>query len=399
MKDPNLRANLLKKNPPLPDDQLPASSEERKIIAELFKSVVDTNNPEFIKEFNQDMAIRSCRGFTVATFLKEKNTLEVAIKKTIVILHQCLEWRVSLKASTICDRTAPRRELFKKRWVNGISGTDNEGRQVWVLHPPNPAIMDEFKGLDLVLNHTMDMEMIARKKMIEGAKLGHPAYKHVVIMDLGQESISLRVLKYMKNNLCFKPKGTDEELNIDEWFYPDVMQTMWIINAPFIFKAIWAIAKPFIHPVTRSKFKICGPDYLEKMHKLGLTKASLPKYMGGTGADPVGYHCKVKVSAGYVEKSQPLRVQAGDVLMWDIEVESRTIEISGSVKTGGKDISLVEKTLLEYNKCVAGKMTMESDGTVEFVFSNESASWYSKIVKYDIRIIEPPNPECFTPLK
>jgi len=381
MKDTKLRAELDKANPKLPEDQLPPNDFERNVIKQLWDSV----NPEYIKEMNSDIAIRFVRGFTVGTYMKNDGlSEEEAVKKTIELLDYALEWRVTVGASSLCDRPTPNRELFKKLWVNGVAGVEKYGRQVWVVHPPSEKIMTELTGEELILNHARDMETLARKKTVEGAKMGHPAYKHVVIMDLGQESVSLKGMKFMRNTLGFKPKAAKEPLFITEWFYPDCMANMWIINAPFIFQAIWAVAKAFIHPVTRQKLQMCGSDYLEKMTAAGLTKSCLPKYMGGTGNDPIGYHYQVKVSAGY-EEVVKMQARRGETISWDIELQKHDVNVSGEIV--GDSQALVKKTLLKAGGCIQGRRVMERDGEVRFVFCNKHSSWYSKAVRYDIRIV------------
>lgn len=397
MEDPKLRAAHDKAKPSLPEDQLAPNDIERNVCKQLWDAVKKTGNPAYIKEMNWDIAIRFCRGFTVGTYMKNDGLSEEdAVKKTIELLLYCMEWRVSVGASSLCDRAIPNRKLFKKLWVNGISGVEKNGRQLWVVHPASERMMTELTGEEIILNHARDMETLARKKTVEGAKMGHPAYKHVVIMDLGQEPVSLKGIQFMRNTLAFKPKAAKDPLFITEWFYPDCMANMWIINAPFLFQAIWAVAKPFIHPVTRQKLQMCGSDYLQKMADAGITKECLPKYMGGLGDDPIGYHYEVKISAGY-EEIVKRRARRGETISWDIEVQKHDVNVSGDL-LGDSQVPLVKKTLLKAGDCIQGHITMEFDGEVRFVFSNKHSSWHSKTVRYDIRIARSENdPEISMP--
>jgi len=293
LKDPTQRSRIQKAMPALEQDELPADEDERKICAQLHESVAKTGNAAYIKEMNEETAIRFCRGYVFGSYKKEKLTREVAIQKTIDVLHKCLEWRVQRDVSTLCERDMPKRHLYKKLWVNGVSGVDKNGRQIWVLHTPSKKIMTQLTGEELLLNHFKDFENLARRKTEHALKRGYPSFKHVAILDLGQESMALKVVQYMQKTLTFLPKGSKEPMPIHQSFYPECMKTLWIINTPLVFKAIYTAVKAFIHPVTREKFRILGSDYLQKMAEEGISKDALPKYLGGTGPDPEGFHYKV----------------------------------------------------------------------------------------------------------
>ena len=62
MKDPTRRARLQKTMPALEEDQLPADEDEREICGRLFELVAKTGNAAYVKEMNEDLAIRFCRG-------------------------------------------------------------------------------------------------------------------------------------------------------------------------------------------------------------------------------------------------------------------------------------------------------------------------------------------------
>ena len=47
-------------------------------------------------------------------------------------------------------------------------------------------------------------------------------------------------------------------LNVAQYHYPEVVHKIFFINAPFIFRAVWAAVSPLVHPVTKEKIKILG---------------------------------------------------------------------------------------------------------------------------------------------
>ena len=50
-------------------------------------------------------------------------------------------------------------------------------------------------------------------------------------------------------------------------FFPDGTSKMFIINAPWIFKAIYAVAKGSLDELTRKKVHIMGKDYMPTLLK------------------------------------------------------------------------------------------------------------------------------------
>lgn len=55
---------------------------------------------------------------------------------------------------------------------------------------------------------------------------------------------------------------------------------MYIVNAPFIFTAIWAIVKGFIDEKTRKKINIMGGSYKKTLLK-AVDPENLPIWLGG----------------------------------------------------------------------------------------------------------------------
>ena len=64
--------------------------------------------------------------------------------------------------------------------------------------------------------------------------------------------------------------------------YAESLNTMYLIRAGFIFSAMYAGIKPFIHEVTKQKFIFTGNSYLDQMLQR-IDKANIPKEYGGDG--------------------------------------------------------------------------------------------------------------------
>ncbi|KAF4681336.1 hypothetical protein FOZ60_012244 [Perkinsus olseni] len=50
--------------------------------------------------------------------------------------------------------------------------------------------------------------------------------------------------------------------------YPEVLGTMFVVNAPFIFTAIWKVVSPMVDPITRSKIVVLGSNYKPTLHNV-----------------------------------------------------------------------------------------------------------------------------------
>ena len=73
-------------------------------------------------------------------------------------------------------------------------------------------------------------------------------------------------------------------LVIDEACYPERLETLFMINAPFTFSILWAMIRPWIDPVTVAKFKIMGSDYQQAL-KESISEDQIPLEYGGTRED------------------------------------------------------------------------------------------------------------------
>lgn len=72
-----------------------------------------------------------------------------------------------------------------------------------------------------------------------------------------------------------------EGLRIMRDHYPDCVGTTYIVNAPFIFKAMWVIAKGWVDERKRNEIKIYGENYLEALLE-EIDEDQIPVFLGGT---------------------------------------------------------------------------------------------------------------------
>ena len=66
----------------------------------------------------------------------------------------------------------------------------------------------------------------------------------------------------------------------DQDNYPEMLGRICIINAPMVFKAVWALIKPMLNPRTLNKIQICGTDYASELLEW-VDADNLPVWLGG----------------------------------------------------------------------------------------------------------------------
>lgn len=63
-------------------------------------------------------------------------------------------------------------------------------------------------------------------------------------------------------------------------YYPETLHKCFIVNAPFIFPALWAVIKPFLDEKTARKVTIRGSDYKDLLLE-EIDADLLPAFLGG----------------------------------------------------------------------------------------------------------------------
>ena len=104
--------------------------------------------------------------------------------------------------------------------------------------------------------------------------------KHVAVMDM--KHFYAKSLTAYYRNLVNDISGDESDL------WPNSLEKMFIINAPWSFRAAWSMVKIFLHPVTAAKVAILGSHYTKELLKK-IPADQIPKKYGGTGTLPIHY--------------------------------------------------------------------------------------------------------------
>ena len=217
---------------------------------------------------------------TLCRFLRAR---DYDVEKALELYSKAQEIRRELNADSVLRRRDP----IEPVWQNGTPhyhyGHDKLGRPFYIemsgrvkigkLMPPKGFV----ERADFKTRHVIHMEYMARR--IEHARKRHGAH----VSQLSQ-IMDLQGLSYFGDSrgmTLFK-----DALEIDQNAYPEHLGNLFLINAPLMFRGMWAIIKNWVDPKTVSKFVVLGTDYTETLLKY-IDASELPEEYGGK--------CKLKL--------------------------------------------------------------------------------------------------------
>mmetsp|Transcript_13561 Transcript_13561/g.20355 ORF Transcript_13561/g.20355 Transcript_13561/m.20355 type:complete len:298 (+) Transcript_13561:61-954(+) len=174
----------------------------------------------------------------------------------------------------------PHEELVGDLCPHAMHGEDKAGHPIyWEKTGFAEARMDQVK-------QHFDMDYLIarhiRQQTIMLIRLKHCAKKH-------NKDISKMVVVFDLDELRMVPDlmGLDyvrKVLLLDQAYYPERLQTIYLINAPWYFAAIYALVSAFIDPVTAKKIRILTTDFLDTLRE-EIDDSQIPSTLGGSGED------------------------------------------------------------------------------------------------------------------
>jgi len=102
--------------------------------------------------------------------------------------------------------------------------------------------------------------------------MGHPVETSCTIMDMN--NVSLRYFYQVKDYILKAAKISQDN-------YPECMGKFYIINAPYLFSAVWAVIRPWLDEVTANKIQFMSTGHKEVLLSQ-IPAENLPVEFGGT---------------------------------------------------------------------------------------------------------------------
>jgi hypothetical protein len=128
--------------------------------------------------------------------------------------------------------------------------------------------LGKFLGEDYyIMRHVWHMEYVVDACRAASAAAGREIATATYIFDLAG-------MKSPKSGSMALFNITNE---MDQRCYPELLHVAFIINSPWIFKGIWAIIAPFLHPVTRQKVGVllCSSMRCCSLHRSALLASAV----------------------------------------------------------------------------------------------------------------------------
>jgi hypothetical protein len=153
------------------------------------------------------------------------------------------------------DVEDPNEEVYKEMLPHSNFGFSIEGCPVYwektgKISSKFGEITKKLNLNDLVIRHIRQQEMAVRRMQYFNEK--NPEHNHdgsaveqqIIVFDLADLSYALDTTALA----AFR-----KTLQIDQDYYPERLSTLFMINAPWFFTALWAVVKIGIDPVTANK--------------------------------------------------------------------------------------------------------------------------------------------------
>jgi len=198
------------------------------------------------------------------------------VKKAVKMFVDMLEWREAYGTDGAFSWKFEQIEAIKKSYPHGFHKYDKQGRPIYIErvgHMDQKALLDVISVEDMMKFHVQTMEY-ARTTLFAKAseRAGGVIDQQLTIVDLDGLGLSHlgRVTYSFLNGVA----------DIDQNYYPEVLGKMYIINAPWTFKAAWAVIRPWLNEGTRAKIEIVRSGWKEMLLE-EIDEDVLPDFLGG----------------------------------------------------------------------------------------------------------------------
>ncbi|WIA29355.1 hypothetical protein OEZ86_011860 [Tetradesmus obliquus] len=213
--------------------------------------------------------------YTLLRFLRARNYI---YDKAVKMWLDTIEWRKEYDVDNILENFVfHEREQFLMAYPQGYHKTDKLGRPIYIqlLGKIDIGTLKQITTEERMIKfHIQEYERCGKVIMPICSKLqGRQIDQTFGIMDVkgvGMSHLSGEVKRLMSTLTKY-----------DQDNYPEMLGRICIINAPFVFKAIWGLVKPLLNPRTLSKIQICQTNYQKDLLEW-VAPENLPEWLGGT---------------------------------------------------------------------------------------------------------------------
>merc|ERR1712183_1129042 len=170
-------------------------------------------------------------------------------------------------------------EFEDKFYKHGYSGISEEGM------PVNIEKMTTFDVKRMLEMTTFkDVEKAVCRNQEEVLNIVFPICsqlankridKQITIYDLKDANYGPLIMNSDARKIFAKGADTSDH------YYPETVHQIWVVNAPFMFSAVWSFVKLVLNEKSANKIKVYGSKYQKDLHQI-IDPDQLPDFLGGT---------------------------------------------------------------------------------------------------------------------
>jgi hypothetical protein len=166
---------------------------------------------------------------------------------------------------------------MRQKYKQAYHGTDRGGRPLYIDCPTTAFPLEEILQIttkeELTKSYIRDYEYLLHVRFPACSNAaGEDIYTSTSVIDM--KGLTMSMFGSKSREFVKLPIG------ISSLNYPEVMHCCLIINAPFVFKAVWSVIKTFIAEDTKKKVKILGTKFHNELFEF-IHPDHFPESMGG----------------------------------------------------------------------------------------------------------------------
>eukprot|EP00286_Rhodomonas_abbreviata_P022085 CAMPEP_0181314692 /NCGR_PEP_ID=MMETSP1101-20121128/14957_1 /TAXON_ID=46948 /ORGANISM="Rhodomonas abbreviata, Strain Caron Lab Isolate" /LENGTH=277 /DNA_ID=CAMNT_0023421809 /DNA_START=115 /DNA_END=948 /DNA_ORIENTATION=- len=217
----------------------------------------------------------------VRGFASEKDRMNATISN----MQMISEWREKIGFYDRFNQPIPGADQFHGWWPERIHGTDTWGHVIQSLRIEeiNTDKIASLSDEQIEQYQGQRLKSYASYKQQISRERGVQRYKHTLIIDLKHVSMSM---------LAGSKRHTIQRIfHVGSTYFPETMWRIYLVNPPMVFRAIWAIIKNFLHPLTINKVHFCAnyKDAMKRMVDEQIPLQALPHWIGGESKGITAY--------------------------------------------------------------------------------------------------------------
>lgn len=198
--------------------------------------------------------------------------------KVILMIENFLAWAQTQNLNNVGQLDLSKYQRLREWYAHGYYNTDKIGRPIYIEQVRKLKINDvtqNYADEEIMLYYLQSYERLIHIIFPECSRVaGKRIEQTCTIMDLKD----VNTLKLLGGKVkAFLKIAT----TIGQDYYPEILGSMYIINAGLLFSACWTLVKPWIDPKTQQKIHIISGSGKKDL-ALVVEAHNLPDWLGGT---------------------------------------------------------------------------------------------------------------------